>query len=645
MILPIQTYVRRGRHTLRRLMLDPRLHTSVRAGAYFLAGLVLSAASLAHMAQPFAMGLVCACCGWSAVLTAGGAACGYLLFWGSAGQQGVIWVGAALLAALTVARPRQGRDAPLLLPALGGLIVAATGVLLQTWGRESPAIPVYLLRVALGAGSGWLFAAVLRGRNPVLEWLTYGIGVLALAQIMPLPYVGLGYIAGGMLAVAGSFPAAALAGLALDLSQVTPVPMTAVLCGAYLWRFLPRYPRWAGCAAPALTYLLLMSLGAGWDVMPLAGLLIGGFASLLLPAPTKLAHRRGETGAAQVRLEMVAGVLAQTEQLLLEAPVIPVDEEALVARAAERACGSCPCRKSCKDTRRIGQLPSPVLYKPLLTPEELPIVCRKSGRFLAELHRSQEQLRSIRADRERQKEYRAAVVQQYQFLSAYLQSLSDQLSHRSYPGENFYRAAVHVYGNRPKADNGDLCVSFPGTLGRHYVLLCDGMGTGMGAVQEAKTAANLLRTLLSAGYPAEHALRSINSLCALRDRAGAVTVDLAELFLDSGKTVLYKWGAVPSYLVSRFGVEKLGTVGPPPGICVTDCQEMTYTVSLRRGEMLVMVSDGISETDALRCCADGAENAPALLAARLLSTSRLTGQDDTTAVLIRLEPMPPHTER
>ena len=60
--------------------------------------------------------------------------------------------------------------------------------------------------------------------------------------------------------------------------------------------------------------------------------------------------------------------------------------------------------------------------------EELPIRCRKIGRLLAELHRSQEQLRSIRADRERQQEYRSALVQQYGFLSRYLQDLSDGLT-------------------------------------------------------------------------------------------------------------------------------------------------------------------------------------------------------------------------
>ena len=71
------------------------------------------------------------------------------------------------------------------------------------------------------------------------EWITGGLGVLALAQIAPIPYFGFGFIAAGLLGVYGAFPAAALAGLALDLAQVTPVPMTAALVLAYLIRLLP----------------------------------------------------------------------------------------------------------------------------------------------------------------------------------------------------------------------------------------------------------------------------------------------------------------------------------------------------------------------------------------------------------------------
>jgi len=637
MMVSLQSYMRRGQHLLRKWSVNPRLHALARAVAHLAAGFVLSAASLGQSAMPIAMGLVCACSGWSAVLAAVGSAVGYRLFWGAAGNQGLVWTAVGLLVSLTLRDRRICRESPYLLPALGGVTVAAAGVLFQTTVGDMTTVPIYLLRVGLGIGGVWLLDAVLLRRDPILEWLTWGVAVLALAQLAPVPYLGLGFVAAGALTVSGAFPAAALAGLALDLAQVTQVPMAAVVCCGWLVRFLPRYPRWMGLLAPGALYLAVMGLCGVWDLLPLPGLLLGCLAGAFFPQPTRIAHRRGETGAAQVRLELAAGVLTQTQQLLLEVPVRPVDEPALVSRAAERACGGCPCRKNCRDVRHIAQLPAAILHKPLLTAEELPIVCRKSGRFLAELHRSQEQLRSIQADRERQREYRAAVIQQYRFLAEYLQSLSDTLCRRPETYERCYSPRVSVYGNRPEQDNGDRCAWFPGIRCLYYVLLCDGMGTGLGAVQEARTAVTLLRRLLNAGYPAEYALRSLNSLCALRERAGAVTVDLAELDLDTGRGMLYKWGAAPSYLVSRVGTEKLGTAGPPPGLSVTDRQEQSQRLSLRRGELLVLVSDGVEEETALRCCMDAGDSTPGELATRLLTCAQLSGQDDATVVTVTLE--------
>ena len=634
-MIAIESYVRRGKHILRRWAVDPRVHTLVRGGGYLAAGFALSAASLGQGLLPLALALVCACGGWSAVLSALGGVIGYRIFWG-AGQQVLVWLAAGLSAALLLGDRRISRDTPLLLPAIAGLIVASSGVLFQTLGMEDSPIALYLIRVVLAAGAAWLFAQVRKGRNPVLEWLTCGLAVLALVQIAPVSWFSLGFFAAGVLAVVGAFPAAAIAGLALDLARVTPVPMTAVLVLAYLIRLLPKSLGWAGRLAPGFTYLMVMWLCNVWDVLPLPALLLGAVVGGFLPVPGKIAHRRGETGTAQVRLELAAGVLSQTQQLLLEAPEVPVDEDALITRAAERACSNCPNRKGCKDTQRLGMLPGLLLHKPLLQTDELPIVCRKSGRFLAELHRSQEQLRSIRADRERQREYRAAVIQQYQFLSEFLQELSDSLSRRT-EAPAVYSAQVAVFGNRPEEENGDRCLRFPGTEGRYYVLLCDGMGTGLGAVQEGREAGAMLRRLLSAGYPAEYALRSVNSICALRDRAGAVTVDLAEIQLSCGKVNLYKWGAVPSYLISGVGAEKIGTASPPPGLSVTDYRESTDKLSLRRGQLLVMVSDGIGETEALRCCMNGVGKTPGEIAAALLSASQAGGQDDATVVTISLE--------
>lgn len=633
-VISIQSCVRRGRLTLRRYLADPRVHILLWGIGYFSGGFFLSAAALGQQALPLAPALVASCGSWSAVLTAVGAAIGYRLFWG--GGQPLAWTILCLCAAVALAERRISRENGLLLPSLTGLTVACCGVVYRSLGLETTSVALYLLRVMLGMGTTWVFVQVRKGRNPMLEWLCCALAQLALAQLALGPWFNLGFFGGGLLASVGAFPAAAVGGLALDLAQITPVPMTAVLVLAYLTRLLPGKVGMMGRFASAWVYFTVMWLCGKQDLRPLLPLLLGSLAGSFLPLPGRLPMRRGETGVAQVRLEMAAGVLFACQQLLLEAPELPVDETALVARAAERACGNCPNRNGCKDAKRIVLLPGLLLHKPLLQSEELPIVCRKSGRFLAELHRSQEQLRSIRADRERQREYRAAVLQQYCFLGEFLQGLSDQLARKCGIGAQ-YCACVSVFGNRPEEDNGDRCLRFPGTGGRYYVLLCDGMGTGMGAVQEGRTAGNILRRLLSAGFPACHALGSLNSLCALRERAGAVTVDLAEIALDSGRVELYKWGAVPSYLVGSNGVEKLGNASPPPGLSVTDCREEREKTRLRLGQMLVMVSDGISESDALRCCTATAGQPPAVVAMALLEEANRQGQDDATVVTVMLE--------
>jgi hypothetical protein len=268
--------------------------------------------------------------------------------------------------------------------------------------------------------------------------------------------------------------------------------------------------------------------------------------------------------------------------------------------------------------------------------EDLPFSCRKRGRVLLELRRSQDQYRAIRADRDRQQEYRHAVIQQYRFLCDYLRDLSDQLPKRGKPVGQHYRPEVAVCSAGLEAANGDRCLWFAGTQCRYYILLCDGMGTGIGAEAEGKTAAGLLKRLLTAGYPADYALRSLNSLCALRSRAGAVTVDLLELDLETGKGFLYKWGAAPSYLISGSVAEKIGTAGPPPGLSVTDCRETVYRLSLRRGETLLLVSDGVGEEEVLRRCVAMAGASSGELARILLTCSQLGGEDDATVVTVAL---------
>jgi stage II sporulation protein E len=220
-----------------------------------------------------------------------------------------------------------------------------------------------------------------------------------------------------------------------------------------------------------------------------------------------------------------------------------------------------------------------------------------------------------------------------------LQDLSDNLPRREEETTARFEPEVAVCSRGKERDNGDRCFWFAGTRNRYYVLLCDGMGTGEGAAYEAKTAGSILRRMLMAGYPTGYALQSLNSLCVLRGSAGAVTVDLAEIRLDTGAVALYKWGAMPSYAVSRLGTEKIGTAGSPPGLSVTECRETVDRLSLRRGETLVMLSDGVDGEDVLRRAGAWWREPAGEVAASVLETVDEDSGDDATAVVVRLRPL------
>ena len=76
-------------------------------------------------------------------------------------------------------------------------------------------------------------------------------------------------------------------------------------------------------------------------------------------------------------------MLLQTQRLLMDVEDYPIDEEAIIAKAAERACGSCPFRNKCKE--EPAHMSTALLHKPLGNGADLPVSCRKSGRLLQEL--------------------------------------------------------------------------------------------------------------------------------------------------------------------------------------------------------------------------------------------------------------------
>lgn len=625
MMVSVETFLRRGVRRLRRLSLHPGAGWVIRFLRCWAGGFFLSAAGLAHASQPLAMGFCTALTGWQSAAAALGSMLGYRFFWGD--DQGLVW---AVLGGLLGLLPKRNGAVgyPLFLPAAASFGVSAAGLVFQLFRSDKTTFGIYLLRVLAAGASAALFSRELSRRLAIRRWLLGSVWVLALAQVAPTLWLNAGTALCALAVSTAPFPGAVLAGFALDLARITPLPMTAAAATGFFLGRIPFSRKWLRCFAPAAAALLLMSLQGCWDLYLLPPLLLGGGLGLVMPHGRRIRPLRSGSGQAQVRLEVSAGVLSQLQQLLLETKELPIDEDELLNKARNRACSGCALAKVCRE-------------RPLLTTQHLhrptEFACRRPGRIQMQLQLGREQLYAMRLSRSRREECREALVQQYRFLSEYLRDLADQLPRQAGAVLPRFRIRVSSRCQSRKTANGDRCSAFPGTRCRYYVLLCDGMGTGLGAADNAQTALELLRQLLSAGFPPEHALESINSILALRGQAGAVTVDLAEIHLDTGKARLYKWGAAPSGFLDRKGMQMLGHSSPPPGIGLNSGGETTVSLALNRGQTLILFSDGVSFRDFRNSAPLTGEMSTAALAEALLEQGSTRGEDDATVAVIRLE--------
>lgn len=631
--------IRNAGNTLTALLSREKANRWLKGAGWLCAGFLLAAGSLGRTFQPLAMGLCCAAPpGWSGVLIALGAMAGYPVFWGPAGLQGTAWMVFSLPVALILGDRGIVRRQKTLLPSLAALIVSGTGVLFQVRFGDDTSVPVYLLRIGVGVIATGIFQQWRHSRSRGLDLAVMAIGVLALAQVVPVRYLGLGFVAAGYLAAGGSFSRTVLAGLALDLAQVTSVKMTAVLCGSYCLTRLAGLPRWIPLLAAALSYVPVSVLSGVWDVRPLPGLILGGALAGLFPLSKaeNPPRRTGEAAMAQVRLEQMALALRQMEQALLQTSDPKPDLTAVLEKSCGAACDTCPERRSCKARAAAVRMDPAILEQPGLSEEDLPSGCRKQNRLLTELRRGQEQLRRLKGTRNRLESCRGASRDQYSYLADFLEQLADDLAQRHEYRPPRFRPEIGFSTRSSGEVNGDKCVWFEGTENCFYVLLCDGMGTGAQAAKESTEAVRLLKQMLLAGFPAEYALRSLNSLSVLREFGGCSTVDLVQLHLDTGRGTVYKWGAAPSYLMVSGQLRKIGTASPPPGLSHST-REVADRLSLGRGERLILLSDGVCQEGLLDSARTTPTQPPGEMAAAILEKESSDG-DDATAVVIRLIP-------
>ncbi len=122
------------------------------------------------------------------------------------------------------------------------------------------------------------------------------------------------------------------------------------------------------------------------------------------------------------------------------------------------------------------------------------------------------------------------------------------------------------------------------------------MGSGDEAHTEAQAAVAMLVNLADAGAATQDSVQLINTSLVVRSRKDCfATLDILDADLDTGRVVISKTGAAPTYIKTPDRIKKLECNSLPAGI-LADIQPQNYTLQTEDDILIVMISDGISNT-------------------------------------------------
>lgn len=133
--------------------------------------------------------------------------------------------------------------------------------------------------------------------------------------------------------------------------------------------------------------------------------------------------------------------------------------------------------------------------------------------------------------------------------------------------------------------------------GKYMLAISDGMGSGEEARRNSKIAISMLERLFSTGFDKETSINLINSAIMNANKEDMyATLDIEILDLYAGKLEILKNGACPTYIKKNRSVNIIKSTSLPAGI-VNDISVDTYDTDLNDGDIVVICSDGIIESN------------------------------------------------
>ncbi len=200
---------------------------------------------------------------------------------------------------------------------------------------------------------------------------------------------------------------------------------------------------------------------------------------------------------------------------------------------------------------------------------------------------------------------KAIISQQFKGLGKTVDSILNELLNLEQKIENEEFEPIPIGHSTYAAGqiSGDNCTAF--RFGAHYqaMIISDGMGQGQKASMESQLVVSTLSKLLMAGFDVDIAVKTINSILMNRDEGEMfATVDLALINNANNHIKLFKMGAASTFI--KRGKEITTVQSPAPPVGIVDGWKISYLdLKLRKGDTLIMVSDGVTD-----CIREDSEN-------------------------------------
>ena len=127
------------------------------------------------------------------------------------------------------------------------------------------------------------------------------------------------------------------------------------------------------------------------------------------------------------------------------------------------------------------------------------------------------------------------------------------------------------------------------------MMISDGMGSGEQACRDSQAVVELMEKFFEAGFNKERAFAMANGAFASQTHGcNLTTLDLCAINLLTGEAEFMKAGAAPSYLKRCGKTDEIVSDTLPLG-GMEDIYPLTRFIKLKSGDMIIMVSDGVTD--------------------------------------------------